>query len=128
MKFNKLNVTLSGTSNKIDGYASSQSFNTNPMPIHGVYGYSFQISWPATGSPVGVFQAQHSDDYEFNSMMPDSSVATWTNVTGATVSPATVAGNGIIEVFSASRWVRLTYTVTSGTGTFTIRSHIKSMF
>lgn len=133
MKFNKLLPYLAGsrtstsTGTQIVAYISSISFNTDPMPIHGVYGYSLQISWPATGSPVGVFKIQHSDDPEMFEMQIDPSITTWTDVTNATVSVTAGGGNGIIEVFSASRWVRLVYTAGSGTGTFTVRGHIKSM-
>lgn len=108
-------------------YTSSISFNSDPIPVHGVYGCSLQIVWPATGSPVGTFKLQSSNDVEAFYMTPDASVVNWTDVTGATVSIIAAGGTGTIEAFSASRWFRLAYTAGSGTGTFSVNSNIKSM-
>ena len=108
-------------------YPSAVTFQSDPVPVHGVYGAAFQIIWPATGSPVGTFKLQSSCDPERVYMVPDATVINWTDIANATVSVTAAGGNGTTEAFSASRWFRLVYTAGSGSGIFTVRCNIKSM-
>lgn len=127
MIFSKARVTVSGTDTEIVAYTNAGSFNSNPIPIHGVYGISIQVSNPSTGTPAGTWKLQTSDDYENNSTMaPDANIVTWNDVPSATVTISS-AGSGTMELFSASRWVRLVYTQSSGSITATVRVHMKSM-
>lgn len=128
MYFNKKIPVESVSGQNIDGYSTSGSFSSNPIAIHGVYGYSLGFIWPATGSPVGTVKVQHSVDFELDAqMIPDGNVVNWTDVPSATISVIAGGGNGIIEVFSASRWMRLVYTAGSGSIIATARFHAKSM-
>ena len=71
------------------------------------YGYSVQIAW--TGTPTGDFTLEASNDN-----------TTFITVSGSTVAAGGGAGNHLWEVDVAMyRYVRVKYTFTSGTGTWT---------
>lgn len=108
--------TMSGT-NKITG---------TPLSISPSHGLSFTMRW--TGTPVGVFSVEVSNEYDPASNPTPSD---WTQLTltiPAGVQPAgayPAAGSGIDIAPTSFKWIRLCYTNTSSTGVLTSRAHAK---
>lgn len=105
------------------------SFNLRALWLGHICNYSIQIVF--TGSPVGAFKLQASDDPG----MPDGSpspqstgVTNWTDITNSSQS-VSAAGNIMWDVQNAGyTWVRVAYTVTSGTGSLTsARANVKGV-
>lgn len=75
----------------------------------------YQLSW--TGAPVGVFGVDVSND-----------AVTWIALTLSTpVSGGGAPEDAFIDVETAAKYVRLTYTRTSGTGTLQAKLTAKSI-
>lgn len=105
------------------------SFNLRPVWLGHICNYSLQLVF--TGSPVGTFKLQASNDHG----MPDGgqtpqalNVSNWTDVTGSSQA-VSAAGNIMWNVENAGyTFVRVVYTVTSGTGTLTsARANVKGV-
>lgn len=105
------------------------SFNLRALWLGHICNYSIQLIF--TGAPVGTFKLQASNDPG----MPDggqtpqaANVTNWTDITG---SPQAIsaAGNIMWNVENAGyTFVRVVYTVTSGTGTLTsARANVKGV-
>jgi hypothetical protein len=100
--------------------------NSIGIEINQLYSWSIQAEW--TGAPVGVFQIQVSNDIvplapsTSNPVGPDPAalVTNWSNYTNSQVTTLGTSGNWTwIAGLAAYKWVRLSYTATSGTGTVT---------
>ena len=95
----------------------STNFNTDPVLLDHIANYSLQIVF--TGSPVGRFKLQASNDSGRNRFTQEkdfSSIINWSDITG-TSSGVTTAGNLGWQVENTGyKWFRLVYTRTSGTG------------
>lgn len=108
--------TMTGT-NKLTG---------NPALINQAHGISWTMRW--TGTPVGVFSVEVSNEYDPNT---NPTPADWTQYTltiPAGVNPAgayPAAGSGIDLAPTSFKWARLCYTNTSSTGALTSRCHTK---
>ena len=98
--------------------------NSIGIEINQLYSWSIQAIW--TGAPVGTFQIQVSNDIvplaptTTNPVGPDPAalVVNWSNYTGSQVVTTGMNGNWTwISQLGAYKWVRLSYTATSGTGT-----------
>ncbi len=127
MQANRILVQEAVSGTVINAYVSAVTFNSSPIPIHKVYGISFQVSNPSTGTPAGTWSVQTCNDWEGNeTMTPNANLVNWTTVSGLNVA-ISGAGGGFLELFSAARWVRLVYTAGSGSITATATCHIKSM-
>lgn len=94
---------------------STASITTSAINVNFRIGFSIGLVF--TGSPVGTFKLQASNDQTETA----SSVAsdTWADITGSTVN--VTAANTIVwnHADMYSRWVRIVWTKTSGTGTIT---------
>lgn len=94
------------------------------LEINQEFAWSIQAVW--TGAPTGLFSIEVSDDLvpvapsATNPVGPDpaANVVNWSTYTGSTVTVAGTAGNWMwISQLGPYKWVRLSYTATSGTGT-----------
>lgn len=73
--------------------------------------FSIQVKW--TGTPTGTLKLQCSNDVE-------STVTDWEDIPGSSVAIAGAAGQQVYNYVRAPfRWVRLVWTASSGSGTFT---------
>lgn len=80
--------------------------------------YSIQLVF--TGSPVGTFKLQASIDPYSGSNPTGDTITNWTDVTDSDQA-ITAAGNHMWNVENAGyTWVRVIWTVTSGTGDLTV--------
>jgi hypothetical protein len=85
-----------------------------------------------TGTPVGAFSVQISNDYTQNGDGTVNNPGTWTTITlqymGTPVTsiPVTGAGTGFIDITDTSAYaIRLVWTPTSGSGTLTATINAK---
>lgn len=101
--------------------ASSKSIG---IDINQEHSWSIQVVW--TGAPVGDFTVEVSNDIvpvaasSTNPVGPDpaANVVNWSMYTGSTVAAGGADGNWMyISQLAPYRWVRLSYSRTSGTGT-----------
>lgn len=95
---------------------------SNPIPLDQIYGFAIQAIW--TGSPTGAIKLQASCDSPGRETAqsnggPDT-VTNWTDVTNSSYSISGSAGNYMWN-FNGSfyRYIRVSYTNSSGTGTLT---------
>ena len=90
--------------------------------LSNIFNYSIQLVF--TGSPVGTFKLQCSND-QGNPVTPtqteqNSGVVHWTDVASSSTS-VSGAGNILFDVQNTGyRWVRVVYTASSGSGTLTV--------
>ena len=103
---------------------ASGTMNSIGIEVNQLYDLSIQASW--TGAPVGTFTVQVSNDIvplaptTSNPVGPDpaANVINWSTYTGSAVVTTGTAGNWMwITQLAPYKWVRLSYTATSGTGT-----------
>lgn len=101
----------------LSGQQMSGSFNSTGLIVIGNETFSFQPIW--TGSPVGTFALQTSDDTTAGSAQPSAS--SWTTIAASVTS--TVGLNTMILAWTRTKvpfnWVRVTYNFGSGTGLLT---------
>lgn len=115
----------SGGHTPIDGYTSAVSITSDPIAVHNALGYSVQVSWPATGTPVGTFTIQASNDLEGQFRKADSNLVNWFTLSG-TSTASSVGTGAIISVPDVYyRWIRLVYTRSSGSITLSARAMLK---
>lgn len=83
---------------------------------HQIPAVNYSFDW--TGSPVGVFSVQISNDYSEN---PDGTVKNaghWTTLPlTSTITATGTPDNASVDIVTEGNSVRLVYTFTSGTGT-----------
>lgn len=105
---------------------ASGTVNSIGLEVNQLYDLSIQANW--TGAPVGTFTIQVSNDNvplaasTGNPVGPDpaANVVNWSTYTGSAVTTTAMAGNWMwITQLAPYKWVRLSYTATSGTGTVT---------
>lgn len=94
---------------------STASITTSAIGVNHVYGFSIQIVF--TGSPVGVFKLQASNDEVEEYASVDAN--TWDDITGSEISVTTADAITWNHEDVFFRWVRVVWTKTSGTGTIT---------
>ena len=100
---------------------SNSTITSNAIWLGNIINYNIQIVF--TGSPVGTFTLEVSDD-DGNTKQPiidpaTESITNWSTYQGSSQS-ISAAGNHSYEVQnSGHRWARIKYTKTSGTGTIT---------
>lgn len=87
-------------------------------------GISYSVVW--TGTPVGTFAVQVSNDFSLDSTGTVLNAGHWTSLptsafTGTYPVPSGSASAGFLDVVGTEAYaVRLKYTRTSGTGTLTV--------
>jgi hypothetical protein len=75
--------------------------------------YSYAIQAVVTGTaPNGTLKAQFSCD----DVPSEADIVSWSDVSGATVSISATGTYGFLVEFAPYKWMRITYTRTSGTG------------
>jgi hypothetical protein len=88
----------------------ASSFNSQPILLDQIYGFSFQAI--TTGAPNGSFKLQCSND----NVQLESQVTNWTDIAG-TAQAITAPGSVLYNVnYAFYMWVRIVYTAASGSG------------
>lgn len=103
---------------------STNTVVSDPFRIEHLRGVSIQAVW--TGTPAGNFQVQGSNDLGQYDGETVTGLTNWSNI-GATVAAGGAAGSNMFNLDGAHyRWVRLSYTNTSSTGSITsVRANAK---
>lgn len=118
----------------IDAYVVATTWTSAAVFVGRIQGYTVVVSCPSTGTPVGTVKVQGCIDR--NAAMgdkPDENLTTWFDLsfvdsTGAAFTNATIssASTAIFEELSCYyRYIRVVYTRSSGTGTFTAKVQLK---
>lgn len=119
MRQSSVPLTISNVS--IKGRSLTSSFNTDAVNLISIYAYSIQVVWSGSGTPIGIFSLQGSNDS--GDIGSGQGVSQPVNFTPITNSPQSISGNTgsiLYDITECSyRWVRLVYTATSGTATIT---------
>lgn len=116
----------------------SANFIAQPILVEKVGTLGIQFSCPATGTPLGSFALQGSNDVskQEGNNKPDSYLVNWSTLsfydeaTGSTVQSKAVSGASSFMVsipVVSPRWLRIVWTNTSGTIAPTIRAVEKSV-
>lgn len=118
----------------VDGVRSvknmASSFTIRPLYLGHICNFAVQLVF--TGSPVGSFKLQCSND-PGRPFLPGESAAyadvvNWTDISGSTQA-ISAAGNHTWQVENAGYlWLRVVYTATSGSGSLDIaRANVKGV-
>lgn len=100
-----------GINKILDAQSMGASFQSSSVDVSKVDLVSVQIVWSGGGSPNGSFEVQVSND--------DLAGVTWTTYPSSAIA-ITTDGDLIYNVANlGSKWVRIAYTRTSGTGSAT---------
>ena len=107
----------------LKGVPASLGADYASSPIYLAYVGDYAIQLVFTGSPVGTFKLQASNDaateIEGNSILSVNPLANWTDITGSDQAIA-AAGNHMWNVSDTGySFVRVVYTRTSGSGSLT---------
>ena len=122
------------TAKQITALDLSATGATSPWRIDNFKGASYQVTVPATGAPIGTGLLQVSNDTgsgdtanEQSPNNPTSSITNWTDVSGTSISIVSATGSPFfINVPNLyGRWMRLSYTRSSGSGTATVSAYGK---
>lgn len=110
------NVPLTLSSTAMTGTATLTSTG---IDLISAYAFSIQVTWSGGSATVGTFKLQASNDPGDNGSGQGVSQPThWTDVTSSSQAISGTPGSIMYDVTEcAYRWVRLSYTNTSGTGT-----------
>jgi hypothetical protein len=94
----------------VNAVSMAASFNSSPILLDQIYGFSFQVIF--TGTPNGSFKLQCSND----DVKLESQVSNWSDV-ASTAQSITAAGNLFYNInYAFYKWVRVVYTASSGSG------------
>lgn len=95
----------------------NSTLNSTIIPLEQAFGCAIQAVW--TGTPNGTIKLQASCDLPVNNIGQGSQTVTnWTDIANTPQVIAGSSGNFMWNITSAMyRYVRLTYTNTSGSGT-----------
>lgn len=90
---------------------------SNPTIINQLSIMSYSAVW--TGTLVGTFSVEVSNDYSLDASGKTFNAGTWSALTlSGSIAPAGSPGNGFIDIFGTGAYaIRLVYTATSGAGT-----------
>jgi hypothetical protein len=125
--------------NDFDGTnAVSSNLFSQAFYVERVGTLCIQVSCPATGTPNGSFAIQGSNDQSKEEVInkPDTYLVNWCplsfldEATGATVQSKAVAGaQSFLATIAVTgpRWVRFSWTNTSGTANLTVRAQVKAV-
>lgn len=113
-----------------DGDMAQTSITGTPTCVAGLARVCYQMSWPATGTPVGTLSFEESNNHDVSH--PTVTNGDWvavdsTLITGlSSCHPAGSAGSHMITIGThvfGGRFIRPKYTRTSGTGTINAWVH-----
>jgi hypothetical protein len=106
-----------------DGDMSQTSITSTPTNVEGIKTLSYQLTWAATGSPIGTLSFEGSNNYSST-----AGTGTWVAFSSSlivglsSVHPAGSAGDHLVTIDTGvckARHIRVKYTRTSGSGTLT---------
>lgn len=114
------NAAMTGTSTVVSA----------PIPLDQIFGYAVQAVW--TGTPNGTLILQASCDVPATQPQTSNggpySITNWTPIDGASTTIAGSSGNFMFNVDGAYyRWVQLSYTNTSSTGSLSALMFVKGI-
>lgn len=123
-------MSQSINSKLISAHSMAATFKSAWLDCRGSYHVSIQVSNAATGTPVGAWTVEESNDNQIESNRwtagGDSTADTVSVVNSSASTRVEVVGSGLavssanttlINIDRPARYVRLVYTRTSGTGT-----------
>ncbi len=123
MKANTLTI-LAGSS-----MTGTATINSAAIPVDQLWGFAIQAEW--TGTPTGTIKLQASCDAPIGTNQTSSGTSTvtnWTDITDSSYSITGSAGNYMWNVQAAGyRFVRLTYTNASSTGSLSATMSTKGV-
>lgn len=118
--------SFGGTSTATNTMTGTNKITGTPVVIEQAHGVSWTMRW--TGTPVGVFSVEVSNEYDPTTNPNPSDWTQYTLTIPAGMQPAgayPAAGSGIDLAPTSFRGARLCYTNTSSTGVLTARAHVK---
>lgn len=109
---------LAGPHSVITNGSMAGNITSEVTIIHNLSMVSYDVSWTAGSTPVGVLTVQVSNTYKQNADGSVKTAGNWTTLTmSTTMSVSGNTGSGFADVDASSAYaVRLVYTRTSGTG------------
>lgn len=125
-------VSLTVPPTPLTAFSASSSFTSDPQYIAYVTGYCFTVFWVAAGAGSGTFTLQGCTDHERNTGLADTvNLLNWVTIgstsqptsAGVAISPSTAPCLMWNMSNTNYRWVRLAYTV--GTGTLVVSSTLQ---
>lgn len=108
----------------VDEASMATSITSPPTNINRLPGLAYQVVW--TGSPVGTFTVQVSNDYVEGPQREVLNAGNWDDLPTSSFSgtypvPAGSPGHGMLDIVGTEvAWIRLVYNSTSGTGNLTV--------
>jgi hypothetical protein len=116
---------LTGPTVLANAVSMSSSVATKPLIIQMESMAAFSLVW--TGSPVGTFALETSDDYSLDASGEVKNAGTWNALPlSETPTAAGTSGNDFINASSLAGYaVRVKYNYTSGTGSLTVVANAK---
>lgn len=96
----------------LDDKSMGASFNSDPQKVYKTQGFNVQLVF--TGSPVGTVKLQSCNALTYDPAEAD--LATWDDIPDSDQS-ISASGSHSWTVADSYKWVRVSYTRTSGTGT-----------
>jgi len=115
--------TESTTHVKLTAYSASITTLSDPMFIGSVNQFAITAFW--TGAGTGTFTLQGSTDVERRPTTADSTVVNWVTIGGS--SQASSVGSPLLWNYSnvGYRWLRVVYTVATGTIILSVTVQLK---
>ncbi len=120
MKSNVISLVSAGA------MTGATTINSSAIPLEQIYGYAIQAVW--TGTPNGTIKLQASCDVPAQTPTTAGVPTNWTDIADTSTSIAGTSGNQLWNVNGCFyRYVRLTYTNTSSTGSLSALMSVKGV-
>lgn len=98
---------------------ATATINSSPVRVESSFSVSAQAKFSAANS--GTLKLQFSNDVSTNINESLFVPTNWSDLTGATVTPAAATIAAIQPVTVCAQWIRAVWTPTAGAGTFSVR-------
>lgn len=125
MKNNTIVLTISSSG----AMASTNTITSNAIPVDQLWGFAIQAVW--TGTPTGTIKLQASSDSPVGDNAiadPSSTITNWSDISNSSYSITGAAGNYMWNFSGCGfRFVRVSYTNASGSGTLTAKLSAKGV-
>ena len=108
----------------VSSAAMTANINSAPTLLDQVFTASIQATW--TGTPVGIFNIQVSNDKGLDPAGGGTPITNWSDLAASSVAAGGAAGNFAWNLNDIGyRWARLHYEFSSSTGTLSVRQNTK---
>lgn len=126
MKNNTITLVISGSG----AMTGTNTITSDPIPVEQLWAYAIQAVW--TGTPNGTLKLQASCDAPDKAVQASNggpyTVTNWTDISGSSNSVTGSAGSFMWNVSDVGyRFVRLSYTNSSSSGTLTAKASLKGI-